>query len=352
MNAPRLALLAGLTLSAPLWAADTTDSERTDAEHTGPLPELQRIPRTDRDCLERAAATAADDTPARALRDWCNPPGSTGSYTPAHDALRSRLALEERTQFNPFVLTPHRRNYLMPFSNWTNRSWKDPARDPDSLQPHEVKFQVSLKTPLVDDALGDNYTLYGAFTMTSWWQAYNEDVSRPFRESNYAPSVFLSRPLGGGAGRVESEMLSAGFVHESNGQPEPTSRGWNRIFASYVFRTGSYYWHFKPWYRIPEEKKDFPLDPDGDSNPDITDYMGNFELTLSRPFNNHVVDLMVRHNLDQHEDRGAAQLDYSFPVNERFKGIFQVFTGYGDSLIHYNEYVTRVSVGILLTDML
>lgn len=352
MRAPRTALLVLLALSTPAPAADPDTGEQQKAEDPGPPPELQKIPREDRDCLRRAATTAPDDTPVSTLRQWCYGAQDERSNTPAHDALRSRLALEESSQFNPFVLTPHRRNYLMPWSNWTNRSWKDPARDPDSLQPNEVKFQVSLKTPIVDDALGENYTLYGAFTMTSWWQAYNEDVSRPFRESNYSPSIFVSRPLGGGAGPLESEMLSAGFVHESNGQPEPTSRGWNRLFASYIFRTGSYYWHLKPWYRIPEERKDYPGDPDGDSNPDITDYMGNFELTLSRPFNNHVVDLMVRHNLNRAEDRGAAQLDYSFPINERFKGLFQVFTGYGDSLIHYNEYVNRVSVGILLTDML
>ncbi len=30
----------------------------------------------------------------------------------------------------------------------------------------------------------------------------------------------------------------------------------------------------------------------------------------------------------------------------------QVFTGYGDSLINYDDYETRFSLGILLTDTL
>jgi phospholipase A1 len=306
---------------------------------------------TDAECLQRAVSTAPDETTAKSLREWCLNNGAPSDQQRARDALRARLALEERTQFNPFVLTPHQRNYVLPWSYWSNRTWNDPERDDSNLQPGEVKFQVSLKTPLVDNLFGP-HTVYAAFTMTSFWQAYNGDISKPFRETNYSPEIFITRAVDWEFGPIKSELGAVGIQHESNGRPLPTSRSWDRIYVNYVFNTGAYYWSFKPWYRIPEDKRDGPDDPRGDDNPDITDYMGNFELTVSRPFSNHVAEIMLRHNLDRDENRGAAQIDYSFPLNKRFKGLFQVFTGYGDSLINYNDYETRISIGILLTDTL
>lgn len=305
---------------------------------------------SDIECLGQNAATAAADITVETLRQWCLDNGGPSERRRARDALRARLALEERTELNPFVLTPHKRNYVLPWSNWSNRSWENLERDPDDLQPNEAKFQISLKTPLWTNFY-DKHSLYAALTITSFWQAYNEELSKPFRENNYSPSLFVTRPVDWQFGPVDSELLSAGYIHESNGQPLPTSRSWDRLFVSYVFRTGQYYWQLKPWYRIPESNDD-PDDPERDDNPDITDYMGNFELTVARPFSNHVIEIMVRNNLDTDENRGAGRIDYSFPLSKRFKGLFQVFSGYGDSLIHYDRYVTRVSVGILLTDTL
>ena len=147
-------------------------------------------------------------------------------------------------------------------------------------------------------------------------------------------------------------LVGLGFSHESNGRDVPVSRSWNRIFVNYVARTGSYYWSLKPWYRIPESEKDDPLDTQGDDNPDIEKYMGNFELEIARPFGNHVLEIMVRNNLRRGENKGAGRLNYSFPLTKRFKGLVQLFTGYGDSLINYDDYENRFSFGILLTDSL
>ncbi len=347
-----------LLLSSTLYAANDVQAEGSTAdpdlqaevpsESTPPsqMSEQQQL----NDCLLRSAQTADNAVTLKEVRNWCTNGDEVKKRSVHEDALRARLALENTTQGNPFVITPHRRNYLMPYSYWSNRQWNDPDKDDSALDHTEVKFQLSLKAPIKEN-LVDDVTLWMAFTGTFFWQAYNKEESAPFREANYEPEIFITKPVNWQFGPVDSELLALGIVHESNGQDVPVSRSWNRIFINYVAKTGDYYWSLKPWYRLPEDKKDDPTDPRGDDNPDIEKYMGNFELEVARPFGNHVVEIMVRNNL-RSDNKGAGRLNYSFPLSKRFKGLVQVFSGYGDSLINYDNYENRFSVGILLTDSL
>ena len=337
------ALVAGL-----LWLLAATAIAQDDSAGSAGDANQAATPSQNR-CLADAVREAPPGTTVESLRAWCHEQELTGRERNEH-AIRERLMLEQFTQYNPFVITPHHRNYLLPFSYWTRPLWNDPARADDPIDHYEAKFQLSIKMPLMDNIFG-NSTLYGAFTSVSYWQVYNDNASKPFRETNYQPELFLARPVDWQFGPIDSELLTFGYMHQSNGQDVPTSRSWERLFMTYVFRSGPYYFEFRPWWRIPENKKSDPLDPNGDDNPDIEDYMGHFELTASRPYGHQVVELMVRNNLKS-ENHGAAQLNYSFPLSKRFKGLVQVFTGYGDSLINYNNYENRYSFGILLTDSL
>lgn len=342
-----------LLLLAPIMAAAEQDSDK---QNDAPVPDQssqEMAPDQRRNnCLLSGIQTANDNVTAKEMRGWCEDGnGQQKSDISAHEsALRARLALENSTRGNPFVITPHRRNYLLPYSYWSNRQWHDPDKTDSNLQPTEAKFQLSLKAPIKEDIV-DDVTLWMAFTGTFYWQAYNSDISSPFRETNYEPELFVTKPVDWQIGPLDSELIVAGFSHQSNGRDVPVSRSWNRLFARYVFKTGDYYWSLKPWYRIPEKKKDDPMDTHGDDNPDMEKYMGNFELELSRPFGNHVLELMVRNNL-RSDNKGAGRINYSFPLSKRFKGLVQVFSGYGDSLINYNDYENRFSFGILLTDSL
>ena len=347
-----------LLLSSTLYAANDVQAEGSTAdpdlqaevpsESTPPsqMSEQQQL----NECLLRSAQTADNAVTLKEVRNWCTNGDEVKKRSVHEDALRARLALENTTQGNPFVITPHRRNYLMPYSYWSNRQWNDPDKDDSALDHTEVKFQLSLKAPIKEN-LVDDVTLWMAFTGTFFWQAYNKEESAPFREANYEPEIFITKPVNWQFGPVDSELLALGIVHESNGQDVPVSRSWNRIFLNYIAKTGDYYWSLKPWYRLPEDEKDDPTDPRGDDNPDIEKYMGNFELEVARPFGNHVVEIMVRNNL-RSDNKGAGRLNYSFPLSKRFKGLVQVFSGYGDSLINYDNYENRFSVGILLTDSL
>lgn len=309
-------------------------------------------------CLLGAVNDASRRTSVEQIRNWCrgsNPQNgqtdlSKKKHGASEQALRDRLVLEESTQYNPFVITPHYRNYVLPYSYWDNPQWNDPGRNNNSLDNHEAKFQVSIKMPLLND-FWNGSTFYGAFTTVSFWQVYNAEISKPFRETNYQPELFIAKPISFAIGPIKSELFSFGYIHQSNGRDIPLSRSWDRLFVNYVFRAGSYYYSIRPWWRIPEDSKDGPTDRRGDDNPDIEKYMGHFAFHVARPFGNHVAEIMLRNNL-RRDNKGAVMADYSFPLSKRFKGLVQVFTGYGDSLINYDNYETRYSVGVLLTDSL
>ena len=133
--------------------------------------------------------------------------------------------------------------------------------------------------------------------------------------------------------------------HQSNGQSDPLSRSWNRIVANFIFDRGNYVFSFRPWYKIPRSEED-------DDNPVINDYMGYGELGALYRYKNHQVTAMLRNNLDFDNNRNTIELNYTFPINERLKGIAQYFNGYGESLIDYNHRSHRIGIGILLTDWL
>ena len=68
-------------------------------------------------------------------------------------------------------------------------------------------------------------------------------------------------------------------------------------------------------------------------------------------WNDMNVSALMRNNLRSDENRGAVQLDWSFPLNRRFKGYVQWFYGYGESMIDYNWRQTTIGAGITINDL-
>lgn len=267
-------------------------------------------------------------------------------------ALDMRILGEQRTQDNENVITPHKRNYILPVSYAFSPDNEPFANSPsaDQLEHVEAKFQISFKAPLYEGIFQKNRdTLYFGFTLQSYWQMYNFRLSSPFRETNYQPEIFYARLNNWSLGSWNNKVLLLGFEHQSNGQSPPLSRSWNRLYLQAFWEKGNTVLSLRPWYRIPEKAKENPDDALGDDNPNIHNYLGYFEFSAIKKMRQHTWSLLLRNNL-RSENKGAIEIGWSYPIMGRFKGYAQLFSGYGESLIDYDSSVTRLGVGILLTD--
>ncbi|MEH6550832.1 MAG: phospholipase A [Pseudomonadales bacterium] len=309
------------------------------------------------DCLVRELNNATDNTSVGQIRQLCRDETTTatnnelsGEQT-AETALERRRDVERRTEDEPFVLTPHRPNYILPVT-YNSKPNGDPFNvEDDVIDNVEAKFQISLKLAIWNNIFGDNGYLYGAYTNQSWWQAYNSEISAPFRETNHEPELYLAFDTRWHLAGFDINEVSLGVNHQSNGQSGSKSRSWNRIFAQVSAEKNRFFVSLKPWYRIPEETKDDPKQPDGDDNPDILDYMGHGELHMLYRASKHHIGMTLRNNLKSN-NKGSVQLDWTFPIGKRTRGYVQYFNGYGESLIDYDHYTNRIGIGIMLTDWL
>jgi len=268
--------------------------------------------------------------------------------------ITARMIKERKSAFNPYVITPHKMNYILPvtitdeintesyekFSNWA-----------ENLKDIEAKFQISIKVPLATGSLltkGDQ--LFFGFTIASWWQLYTESISRPFRETNYQPELFYIAPIDWHPFDSNTGIVF-GFEHQSNGRSQIISRSWNRVYVNFLFEKNDFALSFRPWYRIPEDEKENDLNAVGDDNPDIGKYMGHFELGLAYKWRKeYEFSMKLRENFSEHH--GAVELGVTFPLWGKLRGYAQYFSGYGESLIDYNHKQQRFGIGFALTDIL
>jgi len=246
-------------------------------------------------------------------------------------------------------ISAYKQNYLLFYTHNGNNNYNQiygPAIGPQ-YRREEVKFQISFQGKIWEN---DSFDVGMAYTQQSYWQLYSKPLSSPFRESNFEPEIFIKWKDARGPEGFKTNYRF-GFDHQSNGQSDPLSRSWNRIYGEIqLTKPGSaydqaspYYMALKTWVRIPEKAVD-------DNNPDITKYYGYWEFNGRLTNGNHRYHLMLRNNLHTKNNRGAVQLDWSWKISEEFDSYVQLFHGYGESLIEYNYRNTRIGAGILLSN--
>lgn len=311
------------------------------------------------ECMAELVRSAPDSMTMGQARAACSEPLSERETDEAvlvesdeRKLVEERLIVDKTNILKPFTLMSHRNNYILlgahNFKGWNAGDYQE-AHKADDLQidDTEVQFQLSIKTPLAVDLFNQRIDLFAAYTVRSFWQFYNTDVSSPFRETNHEPEFWLQVRSDWEIFGFHYNVSALGLSHMSNGQGGTLSRSWNRIYAAIAFERGNLVFMLRPWIRIEEDFED-------DDNPDITDYYGHGELWMAYKYRNHTFSLMTRNNLESGFSRGAVELGWSFPLfgYPFLKGYIQYFSGYGESLIDYNHYVNRIGLGLQITDIL
>ena len=249
-----------------------------------------------------------------------------------------------------YILIPHRGTYLLPFiynDNPNNKVYE--TAFPDVVKEKrgnfndytEAEFQISFLILTNKNIFNSGFDTFIGYTHQSWWQVYNTDWSRPFRETNYAPEVFFRKvpddPVSFFLGKIL--VYDFGFIHQSNGQIQELSRSWNRFFYRVVLVFDQIMLKTTLWHRLPEETNE-------DENPRIYNYLGYGELEIKHKFNSHSYQLRII--------PGIKKQGFEFSINTPWKEGLQFYTrvgyGYGLSLLDYDHDNRKIGMGFILAD--
>lgn len=295
----------------------------------------------------RSACLIEIESSSQSKKAAALPPPAPDEEAEEPTAVERRLAFEAETEGRPFVITPHRPNYILPLT-YNSKVNEEPfafSGASDDLRHTEIKFQLSFKLPLAYNLFNETTDLYFAYTNQSWWQAYSGDISSPFRETNHEPEIFFSYHNDWEVLGFRNRLINIGLNHQSNGRAEPLSRSWNRIVGSAVFDRGDLGVLVRAWYRIPEDDED-------DDNPKITKYMGHGDVRAAYVWRENTFQGMLRNNLSTSDNKGAIELTWSRQLFGPLRLYTQYFNGYGESLIDHDHRVNRLGIGFAINDYL
>jgi len=234
-----------------------------------------------------------------------------------------------------FNLKAYKENYLLPFSYRYHSNYVyNGTHDSKDI---ETEYQVSVRYDFSANLLGLGEIYSFGYTQRSWWQVYAKSAF--FRESNYQPELFVKIPTYKFLDRSILKGFKLSAIHESNGRGGEYERSWNKLSLSTFLQYKNLISEFEFWYRLPDNI---------DYNPDIEDYLGYGQLKLIIPYDENLFKVRLRANNNLH--KGSLELTYTTPIPTRDDNdlffFIKTFNGYGESLIDYNHYVNKISIGV------
>lgn len=223
-----------------------------------------------------------------------------------------------------------------------------------------VKVSVSMK---YDPFYRWHSGLFMAYTQTMFWDTFG--YSGPFEEIDFNPELFWRLESGynlfGDVKIPLLDFLQAGWEHKSNGQNEPLSRGYDRLYGQIQLGLGENI-HFAlgaKWFHM--------IDTDWfdngflslRDNPDIQMYTSSWEFQALLSLGDHRIFLLPsKFILSVGPGGGANAFDFSLGWQQlevylgKFIGDFrpyiQVWNGYGQSMIDYNQAALSAHAGLAL----
>jgi outer membrane phospholipase A len=216
-----------------------------------------------------------------------------------------------------------------------------------------AKFQISFAYQLLnhDGPLADKIpALRGfhiAYTQTSLWD-WNAP-SAPFYDTSYKPEFFYSweNITRGPSTNWLQIDLQGSLKHESNGKDGTSSRSLNIAYVRPTLTLGR-----DDGLQLTLQPRVWTYLGDLSDNPDIADYRGYADLRTIVGWTRGL-QLSALGRMGKDANHGSVQLDLTYPTM-KFFGSFslyldvQYFTGYGESLLGYNQKSNELRVGFAL----
>ena len=202
----------------------------------------------------------------------------------------------------------------------------------------DVKFQISFQQRLTKSNLPWNTYIYLFYTQKAIWNVLERSL--PFHDLNFNPGVGLSKHI-----IVKGHLVGKATMmieHESNGRDGTASRSWNKIsWAGEAYISPYLMAHAKFWIPI----------VDGQYNKDIRNYMGISQAGFQAKSldDKWVLDMtLVKRQGWNLNFNTIIQLGYRINHNSNQFIMLQYYNGYGESMLDYNQYHSRIRFGLLI----
>ena len=173
------------------------------------------------------------------------------------------------------------------------------------------------------------------YTQRSVWDLKGD--SKPFEDTSYMPEAFYLLPkIDLNLARISAFGIQGGFQHESNGKGGTDSRSTNYLYVKPIMGVhlaGPFHMKISPKIYTYVENED-------ENNGDLADYRGYVDLGVG------IMDpegIALDSHLWWARKGPSVQLDLTYPMTQllgkslNFYLQAQYFSGYAETLIHYNE---------------
>lgn len=202
----------------------------------------------------------------------------------------------------------------------------------------DVKFQISIAQRLTKATLPWHTYIYLFFSQKVMWNVF--EPSMPMRDLNFNPGIGWSKPF-----FIKNRYvgkLTLILEHESNGRDSIQSRSWNKISLSGSVLVSDFMMvHSKFWIPI----------VDSGNNRDILKYSGiwqsGFEVSLKDRKFIFGATFVKRRGWNLNFN---TILEFSWRIYKKSNQylFFQYYNGYGENLLDYNQFHSRLRAGIVI----
>ena len=202
----------------------------------------------------------------------------------------------------------------------------------------DVKFQLSISQRLTKSKLPFDTYLFITYTQKAFWNVFQHSL--PMYDLNFNPGIGLTHPVIYHDRFIGQVTLLV--EHESNGKDSIWSRSWNKIsFMGALAVDQNVELQFKTWIPI----------IDSGNNRDILKYYGIFQLAGSYLTNNRrfgATIILTKRSGWNFNFNTVVELSARLFKNENQYLFLQYYNGYGEGLLDYNKFHSRLRIGFVI----